>query len=169
MIPNPTTIFEKLQNDLATVLMARPLFAGKKLPDGSAFTVLTEDEGDPETLFTTMIAHAGLSIVVQAPTGKITVDGQPLPVIFNPLVIAVSVSEAVVFNRSDAGTGIRLFAATNEVLRTLHGFAPPSVQLPLYATAMLKDRDTAPDGGLVASRICVFEISDAVVDLTPTT
>jgi hypothetical protein len=77
---------------------------------------------------------------------------------FDPLSIAVSVSEPVIFNRA-GGTGVRVMRAAYEVLSTLHTYKPPSINKPLGFTEMIKDRDTHPEtGALVASRICLFEV-----------
>jgi hypothetical protein len=78
---------------------------------------------------------------------------------FDPLSVAVSISEAIIFNRGADGTQVRLMRATYEIISTLHTFKPASINKPLSFTEMLKDRDTHPETGqLVASRICLFEI-----------
>ena len=111
MITNPQNIFEQAQNDLAAKLLTVAPFNAIKMPDGANFDALTEDEGDPEMLFTAMIAKCGLCVIVQSPTGKIARDEQMGTAQFNPFVIAVSVSEAILFNRSDSGTKVRLMVA----------------------------------------------------------
>jgi hypothetical protein len=126
MIENPAKLFEEVQNEVAARIKARPLFAGLKFPDGSDFDVLTEDEGDPEMLFTQQVANTGLCILVQAPAGKFTTSSEVLYA--NPLVLAVSISEAVLFNRDPNITGntkIRLMKAALEVLKAVHRYAPP--------------------------------------------
>jgi hypothetical protein len=167
MIENPAKLFEEVQNEVAARIKARPLFAGLKFPDGSDFDVLTEDEGDPEMLFTQQVANTGLCILVQAPAGKFTTSSEVLYA--NPLVLAVSISEAVLFNRDPNITGntkIRLMKAALEVLKAVHRYAPPSLQRKLLATRLLKDRDTKPGSeDLVASRILIFEATEVSVDL----
>jgi hypothetical protein len=167
MITNPQNIFEQVQNDIASALLAVAPFKDLKLPDGSDFDVLTEDEGDPEMLFTEFIAKSGLCVIAQSPTGKIATNEQMGTTQFNPLVIPVSISEAIIFNRSDQGTKVRLMVAVKAVLKTLHAYSVPCLKQKIYATRMLKDRDTQPEtGNLVASRIITFEANEVFVDLT---
>lgn len=160
MIADPDNVFEHLQNDIAAALMARPLFFNIKLPDGTPFQVLTEDEGDIEFLFTKWISDCGLSVIVQSPTAHTASGTKPIPAPqFDPLSIAVSVSEAVIFNRGEGGTRVRVMRAAYEIISTLHTFKPASLNKPLAFTELLKDRDTHPEtGALVASRICLFEV-----------
>jgi hypothetical protein len=146
--------------------MTAALFQGIKMPDGANFEVLTEDEGDPEMLYTAQLAAAGLSIIVQSPTGKFSMlDGSILQI--NPLVVAVSISEAILFNRADQGTKIRLMHAVHAVLKVLTNFAPPSIQTQLLPTRMLKDRDTQPGtDDLVVARVLVFEATEVPLTLS---
>jgi hypothetical protein len=176
MITNPQNIFELVQNDIATKLMTLPIFTGIKMPDDTPenprpFQILTEDEGDPEMLFTAMIARAGLAVIVQSPTGKIAAaDGPTHLITFRPFVVAVSISEAMLFNRSDLGTKVRLMPATSAVISALHGFYVPSLGAKLVATRLLKDKDTNPeDQALVASRIVTFETEVRLKTATLTT
>jgi hypothetical protein len=159
MIENPDNIFEQVQNDIATELMSKALFQSLRLPDGTDWRVLTEDEGDIEFLFEKMISDCGLSVIVQSPTAHTASGTKPVPEVqFDPLSIAVSISEAVIFNRA-GGTGVRVMRATKEVISALHTFRPSSLNKPLVFTEMLKDRDSHPEtGALVASRICLFEV-----------
>lgn len=160
MIVDADNVFEILQNEIAAELMLQDLFQDILLPDGTAFQVLTEDEGDIEFMFTKMIADCGLAVIVQSPTAHSASGTKPIPTPqFDPLSIAVSVSEAIIFNRGEQGTGVRVMQATYEVIATLHTFKPASINKPLAFTEMLKDRDTHPEtGALVASRICLFEV-----------
>jgi hypothetical protein len=160
MIADPDNVFELLQNEIAAALMARELFQDIQMPDGSAWSVLTEDEGDIEFMFTQMISACGLSVIVQSPTAHTASGTKPVPEVqFDPLSVAVSISEAIIFNRGGNGTQVRLMRATKEVISTLHTFKPPTINKPLAFTEMLKDRDTHPETGqLVASRICLFEV-----------
>jgi hypothetical protein len=160
MIANPDNVFEHLQNEIAMVLMGRDLFFNLRMPDGTNWQVLTEDEGDIEYLFTQMISVAGLSVIVQSPIAHSASGTKPIPTPqFDPMTIAVSISEAVIFNRSAQGTKVRVMRATYEVISTLHTFKPYSINKPLCFTEMIKDRDTHPEtGALVASRICLFEV-----------
>lgn len=168
MITDPQNVFEQVQNEIATKLATLALFTGIKMPDGRDFEILTEDEGDPEFLFTGMIDRCGLSIIVQSPTGKI-IRREGLFFWFDPFMIAVSISEAVVFNRTDQGTQVRLMRATWAVLAALHGFAPPSLGEQLFPTRLLKDKDTKPGTeDLVASRILVFEATEVALNLSST-
>jgi hypothetical protein len=169
MITDPAKLFEEVQNEVAARIKARPLFQGLKMPDGADFDVLTEDEGEPEMLFTQQVAQAGLCILVQSPTGKLTSTDGGLVLEANPLVLAVSISEAVIFNRDPNGTGtkVRLMKAVIEVFKAVHRFAPPSLQTKLFATRLLKDRDTQPGSDdLVATRIITFEATEVSVDLS---
>jgi hypothetical protein len=160
MIADPDNVFELLQNEIAAELMARDLFQDISLPDGSAWAVLTEDEGDIEFMFTQMISACGLSVIVQSPIAHTASGTKPVPEVqFDPLSVAVSISEAIIFNRGENGTQVRLMRATKEVISALHTFKPPTINKPLAFTEMLKDRDTHPETGqLVASRICLFEV-----------
>lgn len=168
MITDPQNVFEQVQNEIAAKLGALPIFTGIKMPDGSDFAILTEDEGEPEFLFTDMIARAGLAIIVQSPTGKMT-NHEPHVLSFDPFVVAVSISEAIVFNRADGGTKVRLMRATWAVLVALYGFTPASLGQQLFPTRLLKDKDTKPDSAeLVASRIITFEATEASLNLLPT-
>ena len=166
MIADPQNVFEQVQNEVAAKLAALSLFTGIKMPDGEPFEILTEDEGDPEYLFTAQIARAGLSVIVQSPTGKF--DNQDeVTIRANPLVIAVSISESILFNRSAAGTQLRLMRVMFAVLKALNGFAPASLGEKLFATRLLKDKDTKPDSEeLVASRIITFEATDVIIPLS---
>jgi hypothetical protein len=167
MISNPDNVFEQAQNDIAAELIKYDPFKSIKFPDGSNFDILTEDEGDPEMLFTEFIAKAGLCVIVQSPTGKIATNEQMGTAQFNPLVIPVSVSEAIIFNRSPQGTQVRLMVAVKAVLKTLHAYAVPCLKQKIYATRMLKDRDTQPGtDALVSTRIITFEATEVFVDLT---
>lgn len=160
MILDPANVFETLQNEIATELMAQELFQDIDMPDGTAWAVLTEDEGDIEFMYSKMISDCGLSVIVQSPTARTASGTKPIPTVqFDPLSIAVSVSEAIIFNRSEVGTQVRVMQAAYEVISTLHTFKPASINKPLAFTEMLKDRDSHPEtGALVASRICLFEV-----------
>src|SRR6266478_10026278 len=127
MIPNPQNVFEELQNDVAEQLAGTAPFNSISFPDGSVFKILTEDEGDIQFEFDTMIAQLGLSIVVHSPTGKIEQPDLPGPLI-TKLGFDVWISEAPVFNRSELGTQVRLVKAMTMVLGTLHGFQPDSIK-----------------------------------------
>jgi hypothetical protein len=166
MIDNPQNVFEQVQNEVAAKLAALAIFTGIKMPDGADFEILTEDEGDPEMMFTAQIARAGLSVIVQSPSGKF--DNQDeVTIRANPFVVAVSISEAILFNRSGGGTGLRLMRVTWAVLQALNGFAPASLGERLFATRLLKDKDTKPDSEeLVASRIITFEAVDVIIPLS---
>src|SRR5258708_23530623 len=109
MIPDPQNVFEELQNDVAAQLMATAPFSTIAFPDGRAFKVLTEDEGDIQFEYDTMIAQLGLALVVHGPSGKVTLTDLRGPLI--DLGFDVWISEAPVFNRSPLGTGIRLMRA----------------------------------------------------------
>ena len=110
--------------------------------------MLTEDEGDIEYMFTQMISACGLSVIVQSPTAHTASGTKPVPEVqFDPLSVAVSIREAIIFNRGADGTGVRLMRATYEIISTLHTFKPASINKPLAFTEMLKDRDTHPETG----------------------
>jgi hypothetical protein len=161
MIPNPENVFESLQNDVATQLMSTSPFSTIAWPDGSAFQVLTEDEGDIQYEYDQQIAQLGLSIVVHAPAGEVSQPDMPGPVI-TKLGFDVWVSEAPVFNRSEAGTKVRLFKAMAVVIGTLHGFQPEATQSPIYIENFRRERertyvnDADKVGTLVNSLICHF-------------
>jgi hypothetical protein len=169
VIQDPTNVFEQVQNEIAAELITRAPFVGLKMPDGSDFQILTEDEGEPEFLFTKMISDCGLSVVVQDPTGKLDIsqeDGRTM-LKFNPLVFAVSVSEMIIFNRGDMGTKVRISTAKRSILG-LHGFVPAALGEKIFATQMLKDTTTHPDtGALVASRIVIFEVTELLLNIPP--
>src|SRR5882757_617895 len=161
MIPDPQNVFEELQNDVATQLMETAPFSTIAFPDGTPFKVLTEDEGDTQFEYDTMIAQLGLAIVVHCPTGAIEQPDLPGPLI-TKLGFDVWVSEAPVFNRDALGTQVRLMKATTIVMGTLHGFQPQSINSPVYADNFktVRDRTYVNDedkvGTLVVSRICHF-------------
>ena len=176
MIPNPENVFELLQNDIATQLMATAPFSTIKMPDGSPFNVLTEDEGDIQFEFDAMIAQLGLAIVVHAPTGAIEQPDLPGPLI-TKLGFDVWISEAPVFNRNTDGgnpyaTGVRLMKATTVVLGTLHGFQPQSIGSPIYADNFKTERervylrDEDKKGILITSRICHFIAPQVAAEIT---
>lgn len=171
MIPNPENVFEQLQNDVATKLMQTAPFSTIKAPDGSAFNVLTEDEGDIQFEFDSMIAQCGLCIVVHSPTGAIEQPDLPGPLI-TKLGFDVWVSEAPLFNRSPEGTQVRLVKATTIVLGTLHGFQPSAISSPVYADNFKTERertymnDEDKIGTLVVSRICHFIAPQVAAEIT---
>ena len=171
MILNPENVFESLQNDVAAKLMQTSPFNTIRNPDGTAFTVLTEDEGDIQFEFDTMINQLGLAIVVHAPTGAIEQPDLPGPLI-TKLGFDVWVSEAPVFNRGSEGTGVRLMKATTIVLGTLHGFQPDSIGSPVYADAFKTERertyisDQDKIGTLVVSRIIHFIAPQVAAEIT---
>lgn len=171
MIPNPENVFEQLQNDVATKLMQTSPFSTIKAPDGSAFNVLTEDEGDIQFEFDAMIAQCGLCIVVHSPTGAIEQPDLPGPLITR-LGFDVWVSEAPLFNRSAEGTQVRLVKATTIVLGTLHGFQPTSIGSPVYADEFKTHRertymnDEDKVGTLVVSRIIHFIAPQVAAEIT---
>lgn len=172
MIPNPENVFELLQNDIATKLMQTSPFNTIKNPDGSPFTVLTEDEGDIQFEYDAMIAQLGLAIVVHAPSGKIMNPdlGGPL---FD-LSFDVWVSEAPTFNR-EIGTRVRGMRAALVVMGTLHGFVPQTAQIlvPIQQNGFDKQRertyvnDEDKVGTLVISRICHFQVPLVGGEITP--
>jgi hypothetical protein len=160
MIPDPQNVFEQLQNDIAAQLMATSPFNTLANPDGRPFTVLTEDEGDIQYEYDQMIQQLGLSIVVHSPAGRIEQPDLPGPLI-TKLGFDVWVSEAPTFNRSPAGTQLRLWKATTIVLGTLHGFQPSSIKSPVYADEVRLERERTyiekdQPGTLIVSRICHF-------------
>jgi len=161
MIENPENPFELLQNDIATKLMATAPFDGIKFPDGTAFRVLTEDEGDVQFEYDAMISNLGLSIAVKSPEGDIDQPDIPGPLI-TKMNFEVWVSENPVFNRDELGTKVRLWKATSVVLGALHGFQPPSLASPVYAAKVrnYRERTFASEqdqvGVLILSRRCYF-------------
>lgn len=173
MIPNPENNLEGLENDVATVLQQASLFSGLQMPDGTAFKVLTEDEGDTQFEFDQQIAQLGLSIMVHSPTGKVEQPDMPGPVLTS-LGFDVWVSEAPIFNRAPGGTNVRLFKAMITVMGTLHGFQPQSVGSPVYCTGYDKDReriyvsdrDKLEDSILVISRIVHFIAPQVAAEIT---
>lgn len=173
MIPNPENNLEGLENDVATVLQQASLFSGLKMPDGTPFQVLTEDEGDTQFEFDQQIAQLGLSIMVHSPTGKVEQPDMPGPVLTS-LGFDVWVSEAPIFNRAPGGTNVRLFKAMITVMGTLHGFQPQSVGSPVYCTGYDKDReriyvsdrDKPEDSILVISRIVHFIAPQVAAQIT---
>jgi len=171
MISDPQNVFEWLQNDVAAKLLDTSPFNTIKAPDGAPFNVLTEDEGDIQFEFDTMIAQLGLSIVVHSPTGKIEQPDLPGPLI-TKLGFDVWVSEAPVFNRTQLGTQVRLVKAMTIVLGTLHGFQPSAIQSPVYADGFDTHRertyvnDEDKVGTLVVSRICHFIAPQVAAEIT---
>ena len=171
MIPNPENVFEQLQNDVAAKLMQTSPFTTIKNPTGDTFTVLTEDEGDIQFEFDSMINQCGLAIVVHAPTGAIEQPDLPGPLI-TKLGFDVWVSEAPTFNRSPEGTNVRLMKATTIVLGTLHGFQPSSIGSPVYADNFKTERertyvnDQDKIGTLVVSRIIHFIAPQVAAEIT---
>ncbi len=161
MIPDPQNVFEELQNDVAAQIMATSPFTTIQNPDGSTpFKVLTEDEGDIQFEYDQMIQQLGLSIVVHSPSGTIDQPDMPGPII-TQLGFDVWVSEAPTFNRSELGTGLRLWKATSIVLGTLHLFQPDAIKSPITARSVKVERERAyiegdQPGTLIVSRICHF-------------
>jgi hypothetical protein len=171
MISNPQNVFESLQNDIAAKLMATSPFNTIAFPDGTTFKVLTEDEGDIQFEYDTMIAQLGLCIVVHSPTGKIDQPDLPGPLVTR-LGFDVWVSEAPVFNRSEFGTQVRLIKGMTIVLGTLHGFQPVSINSPVYADGFDTHRertyvnDEDKVGTLVVSRIIHFIAPQVAAEIT---
>jgi len=172
MIDNPQNVFEELQNDVATKLMQTSPFDSIHFPDGNTFRVLTEDEGDIQFEFDSMIAAIGLSLVVHSPKGTIDQPDIPGPLI-TKLGFDVWVSEAPVLNRTaGVGTGVRLVKAMTIVLGALHGFQPTSIGSPVYAAGFdtHRERIYAGDddrlGKLIASRICHFIAPQVAAEIT---
>jgi hypothetical protein len=171
MIPDPQNVFEELQNDVATVLMATAPFNTIAFPDGSAFRVLTEDEGDTQSDFDLQIGQLGLAISVRSPSGSIEQPDLPGPLI-TKLGFDVWISEAPVFNRSATGTGVRLMKATTIVLGTLHGFQPTSINSPVYCDEFRTERERVLNGNqdstgtLIVSRICHFIAPQVAAEIT---
>lgn len=132
MIPNPENPFEELQNDVAAKIMATAPFSMIKFPDGSDWKCLTEDEGDIQFEFDTMIGNVGISVVVYAPEGEVDQPDIPGPLLTN-LNFEIGVFESPTFNRSEQGTGLRLSKAANIIFNTIHGFQPASMRSPVYA------------------------------------
>ena len=171
MIPDPQNVFEELQNDVATKLMQTSPFDSIKMPDGRAFNVLTEDEGDVQAEFDLQIAQLGLAITVRAPTGRIEQPDIPGPLI-TKLGFDVWISEAPVFNRTTDGTNVRLMKATTIVLGTLHGFQPNSINSPVYCDEFRTERERVLNGQqdtrgtLIVSRICHFIAPQVAAEIT---
>ncbi len=172
MIPNPQNVFELLQNDVAAQIMATSPFDNLANPDGSTpFKVLTEDEGDIQFEYDQMIQQLGLSIVVHSPAGRIEQPDMPGPIITR-LGFDVWVSEAPTFNRSEQGTGLRLWKATTIVLGTLHGFQPNAINSPVYADEVRLERERTyieaegQPGTLIVSRICHFIAPQVAAQIT---
>jgi len=161
MISNPQNDFERLQNAIATQLQAQSTFSSLKLPDGTPWLALTEDEGDINFLFEKMIADCGLAVIVQSPTGKAVKQFQNLPGPRFAATIPIQISEAMLFNRGERGTGVNVQTAASVVRRSLHLFTPTGIagaKAPLQFVEALKDRDRHPEtGALVVSVVCVFE------------
>jgi hypothetical protein len=168
VIPNPENSFEELQNEIAAKLQSVAPFSGIKFPDGSQFKVLTEDEGDADFLFTEQIARCGLCVVVESPEGDIDQPDLPGPII-NPLEFKVAISEAPIFNRSEAGTKVRLNKAMIAAIGALHGFAPVSLNSsPVFAVRFRKQRQHQETGALVNFRIVTFKAPLAAAEITTT-
>src|ERR1041384_3880382 len=123
MIADPQNDFERIENALATQIEAQTVFQGIKNPDGSNWSVITEDEGDVETIFEQRIAVCGLAVVVQTPTARSTTRTQGIPgPRFDPLICPVQISENVLFNRSEGGTKVRIQTAASVIRRSIHLF-----------------------------------------------
>src|SRR5215475_7223412 len=161
MILDPENPFEILQNEVAAKLEATPPFDAIDFPDGQPFKVLTEDEGDIQFQFDTMISVIGLSMIVQSPIGRIEQPDIPGPLI-SSVQFDIWASEAPLLNRSTNGTGVRLIKAMTIILGAIHGFQPASLGSPVYATGFDKFRErvyagTSDDNGiLIVSRIIHF-------------
>ena len=174
MITNPSKVIEQIQNEIAAKLGAAQPFDTLKFPDGSDFQILTEDEGEPEMLYTAQIALCGLSVIVDSPTGKFKRDpGNNSVLKFAPFVIGIGIGEYVLYNRDPNGIGTKLRASTvaEIVLCTLNGFVPPTLGQPIFATMLRKGTDTMPrmdksESDLVVVRQVTFEATEARVDLT---
>ena len=164
VIPNPQNKFEQLQNEVATQLMSVTPFNNIQMPDGSAFQVLTEDEGDIQFQFEQMLSYLGLSVVVHAAEGDVLQPDIPGPLI-SKVTFDIWVTEAPTFNRSERGTKVRVYDATATVMNTIHLFEPASLGSPVYALGFKKDRqrnyanENDRKGLIWLSRICKFATS----------
>jgi hypothetical protein len=162
VIANPQNDFELIENAIAAQLEAQAEFSGLKAPDGTDWHVLTEDEGEIQFLFRTMIDVCGLAIIVRAPTGECSerMGNIPGPV-FDPLRCVVQVSEAVTFNRSGSGTNIHAETAASLVRRSLHLFHPAGIP-GLNTVLRCVKAENRPElnvdtGALTATRLLTFE------------
>jgi hypothetical protein len=173
MIPNPENPFEELQNDVAAQIMSTPPFTTIKLPTGTDWQCLTEDEGDIQMEFDTMIAQVGLAIVVQACTAKNIQPDIPGPLL-GDVSFDVWVSEAPTFNRSELGTKLRLSKAMTIVMAALHGFQPGSISSPIWFAGFDKARERTYNsegdkvGTLITSRILHFKAPMIAASISPT-
>ncbi len=171
MIPDPQNVFEELQNDVATKLMQTSPFSTLRGPSGGDFSVLTEDEGDVQFEYDAMINQLGLSIVVHGPSGKVALTDLRGPLI--DLGFDVWVSEAPLFNRSEAGTQVRLMRAMKIVLGTLQGFQPQSINSGIYVESFRRERertyvsDDDKKGILVTSCIIHFIAPLVAAEIVP--
>ncbi len=172
MIPDPQNVFELLQNDVAQKLIETSPFNSLSNPDGTTpFKVLTEDEGDIQFEFDSMIQQLGLCIVVHGPSGKVTLTDLKGPLL--DLGFDVWVSEAPTFNRSPIGTGVRLMEAMKIVMGTLQGFQPQAVNSGIYVESFRRERersyigDDDKRGHLIVSCIIHFIAPLVAAEIVP--
>jgi len=175
MIPDPQNVFEALQNDVASKLLATAPFNAITLPDGSPFNVLTQDEGDTQFLFDAQIAQLGLMIIVKRPSGTVDQPDIPGPLI-TKLNFEIWVTEAPEFNKvpygATSGTGIRVMQAATIVMGTIHGFQPQSIKSPVYmqgyrneeTRTFIANRDSKPD--LITSIVITFIAPQVAAEIT---
>jgi hypothetical protein len=118
-----------------------------------------------------MIGNCGLCLVVHAPTGEVTQPDIPGP-LMTAVKFDVWVSEAPVFNRSEAGTHVRVTKALTAVFGALHLFEPNSAKSPVYAIGFDKHREriyngqSDREGRLIVSRICHFACPQMLAEIT---
>lgn len=162
MIENPQCEFELIENAVAAQLEAQPELQNLKRPDGSAWNVLTQDEGEINFMYAKMIDECGLAVIVQTPFGQSSEKTMNVPgPRFDPLRFRVQVSEAVLFNR-DTGTKLHVQTVASIVRRSLHLFTIPDIagaRVPLAWVSVSNQEITAhPEtGALVAEVLCEFK------------
>jgi|GEM_PF-6556468 len=109
-----TSVLCAMLEDVKAVLVAPPcLFAQPGV------TVLTEDDGDIDTLIEQTVGALGIVATVMLVNAQAANRNLPGPVFGNASLI-VEIAENTIANRSEAGTGVTCLEAAEDAARHLH-------------------------------------------------
>lgn len=86
--------------------------------------VLTENQGDLESLIAQAVGSLGVCATVLTPSGRLDV-GDKLGVVLDPADVVIQISEEPLLNRGANGTGKTALEVVVRVMRLLHGWTVP--------------------------------------------
>lgn len=100
--------------EVKTILTAPPCFFSQP-----GITVLTEDEGDIDTLIEQTVGALGIVATIMLVNAQAANRNLPGPVFGNASLI-VEIAEHTLTNRSEAGAGVTCLEAAEDAARNLH-------------------------------------------------